>query len=480
VGHAQTKKICRIPSITYSQSPRVAASHHATNKAGRITDASRTHTTRKATTRSARPQRIPPPERKRRFVQEARTASALNHPNIITIYDIDQADGTDFIAMEFVPGKPLDRLVPRKGLRLNEALQYATQVADALAAHAAGIVHRDLKPGNVMVNESGGAKVLDFALAKLTEHGPAMEFPRTGPIAEAPKTDEGMIVGTVSYMSPEQTEGKKLDARTDIFSFGAVLYEMITGRRAFVGDSIISILSAILRDEPKPAAEIAHGLPRELDRIVTRCHAEAKYADSIFRDARGDRAGSIVALQRALEAMPTYAPAILSMDSVSYQAGSIAAGRELFQSLLLLPKNTPDIQIIDEAGTFLTRFGAYEDGMALYRKAVKRYPDVPALFQGLGYCASKAGLHAEAVSAGQRALELEPGNQKLVNDLGWALLQAGRLPQARDLLERAVSMDPSDEPAKGNLRLCRRHVARRKIDEDGNSPAARRAPRTVR
>src|SRR5439155_10486995 len=212
------------------------------------------------------------PERKRRFVQEARAASALNHPNIITIHDIDQADGADFIAMEFVPGKALDRLIPRKGLRLNEALQYAIQVADALAAaHAAGIVHRDVKPGNLMVNEHGCVKVLDFGLAKLIEQGGPSEFARTETIAEAPKTDQGMIVGTVSYMSPEQAEGKKLDARTDIFSFGAVLYEIITGRRAFVGDSMASILSAILRGEPKPASEIAQGLPREIDRILTRC-----------------------------------------------------------------------------------------------------------------------------------------------------------------------------------------------------------------
>lgn len=210
-------------------------------------------------------------------------------------------------------------------------------------------------------------------------------------------------------------------------------------------------------------------------------YAEAEYADSIFRDARGDREGSIVALKRALEAMPTYAPAILSMGSVLYQVGRIGEGRELFQSLLSLPKNTTDIcQIIDEAGTFLTRFGAYEDGMALYRTAVKRYPDVPALFQGLGYCATNAGLHEEAVSANQRALELEPENQKLVNDLGWTLLQAGRLPQARETLERAVSMDPSDELAKENLHFCRRQVARRKIGEDGNSQAARRTPHTFR
>ncbi|HEY7615766.1 MAG TPA: tetratricopeptide repeat protein, partial [Terriglobales bacterium] len=115
--------------------------------------------------------------------------------------------------------------------------------------------------------------------------------------------------------------------------------------------------------------------------------------------------------------------------------------------------------------------------MALYRAAVKRYPDVPVLFQGLGYCASKAGLREDAVSASQRALELEPGNQKLVNDLGWALLQAGCLPQARETLERAVLMDPSDELAKGNLRLCRRQVARTKNGEDRNLNAARRAPR---
>jgi len=213
------------------------------------------------------------PERKRRFIQEARNASALNHPNIITIYDIGQAGPQehplDFIAMEFVPGKALNQLIPRKGLRLAEVLQYAIQVADALAAaHAAGIVHRDLKPGNLMVSEPasgypGCVKVLDFGLAKL--------IARAGTMSGVIETDQGMIVGTVSYMSPEQAEGRKLDARTDIFSFGAVLYEMITGRRAFGGESVASILSAILRDRPAPAAEIRSGVPRDLDNIVTRC-----------------------------------------------------------------------------------------------------------------------------------------------------------------------------------------------------------------
>jgi len=184
-----------------------------------------------------------------------------------------------------------------------------------------------------------------------------------------------------------------------------------------------------------------------------RFYLEAEYADSIFRDSLGDREGPISTLKRSLAAMPTYAPAVFSMGSVEYQLGRVAQGRELFQSLLSLPKNTTDIrQIIDEAGTFLTRIKAYEDGMAIYRAAVSRFPRDAALFQGLGYCASNAGLHEEAVTANQRALELEPDNQKLVNDLGWTLFQAGLVMQARETLERAVAMDPSDGLARENLR----------------------------
>jgi tetratricopeptide (TPR) repeat protein len=195
-----------------------------------------------------------------------------------------------------------------------------------------------------------------------------------------------------------------------------------------------------------------------------RFYAEAAYADSIFRQALGDGEGSIAALKRALEAMPTYAPAILSMGSVLYQTGKIAEGRELFQSLLSLPKKTPDIcEIIDEAGTFLTKLGAYDDAMALFRAAVKKYPDAALLFGGLGYCAGRAGLHDEAVSANRRALELEPENPTLVSDLGWSLLQAGRLPEALETLERAVSMNPNDELAKGNLRFCKEQIAGKEI-----------------
>ena len=225
------------------------------------------------------PERVADVDRRRRFVQEAKAASALNHPNIITIYDIDSANGIDFIAMEFVAGKTFDRLIPRHGLRLNEALKYSVQIADALAAaHKAGIVHRDLKPGNVMVTEQGLVKVLDFGLAKLTEPADPGEDQPTRTLK--PTTEEGAIVGTVSYMSPEQAEGKKVDARSDIFSFGALLYEMVTGRRAFQGDSPIATLSAILRDEPKAASQVVEGLPRDLERVIGRClrkHPERRF-----------------------------------------------------------------------------------------------------------------------------------------------------------------------------------------------------------
>jgi Tol biopolymer transport system component len=214
------------------------------------------------------------PERKRRFAQEAQAASALNHPNIITVHDIDTARGVDFIAMEFVAGKTLDHLVGRKGLGLGETLKYAVQIADALAtAHAAHLIHRDLKPANVMVTQQGLVKLLDFGLAKLTERVEGGEFAETLTVAAgaAPRTEEGTIVGTVAYMSPEQVEGKKLDASSDIFSFGALLYEMLTGQRAFQGDSRISTLTAILKEEPKPASEIIESLPRELEKLITRC-----------------------------------------------------------------------------------------------------------------------------------------------------------------------------------------------------------------
>jgi len=217
------------------------------------------------------------PERRRRFIQEAQAASALNHPNIITIHDIISEGDAEFMVMEFVQGKTLIDLIPKGGLRVPQVLKYAVQMTDALqTAHAAGIVHRDLKPGNVMVTETGLVKVLDFGLAKLTDSSPLSQTGNSGDdttrtIAEAPLTVEGSIIGTVSYMSPEQAQGKKVDARSDIFSFAVVLYEMVTGTRAFAGDSALSTLSAILRDETRPIPEIAPDTPPQLEHVIHHC-----------------------------------------------------------------------------------------------------------------------------------------------------------------------------------------------------------------
>jgi serine/threonine protein kinase len=223
------------------------------------------------------PHSLSDPEGRKRFVREAKAASALNHPNIITIYDINAAevDGqlVDYIAMEYVPGQTLRSLIKRKGLELQESLRYAVQMADALAvAHAAGIIHRDIKPANVMVTDLGLVKVLDFGLAKLAERADEHDIDATETIQlETDLTARGVVIGTAAYMSPEQARGQRIDARTDVFSFGAVLYEMVTGKRAFPGEDQISVLEAVLHKEVAPPSEVNPQLPSEVERVVIRC-----------------------------------------------------------------------------------------------------------------------------------------------------------------------------------------------------------------
>ena len=208
-------------------------------------------------------------DRLRRFEQEARAASALNHPNIITIYEIREAAGSHVIATEFVEGETLRHRLSRSALTLSETLNIAIQVADALsAAHKAGIIHRDIKPENIMLRPDGYVKVLDFGLAKLSEQAaPAVA-------AEAPtiqvRTGSGIVIGTAGYMSPEQARGLGVDHRSDIFSLGAVMYEMLTRRKPFEGDTPSDTLAAILKTEPPPLSRMAQGVPSELVRIVNK------------------------------------------------------------------------------------------------------------------------------------------------------------------------------------------------------------------
>jgi serine/threonine protein kinase/Flp pilus assembly protein TadD len=202
-----------------------------------------------------------------RFIQEAQAASALNHPNILTVYEIGEHDGTHYISTEFIDGKTLrDRM--RERLTFDEILSIAIQTAEALsAAHQAGIVHRDIKPENIMVRSDGYVKVLDFGLAKLTELNDSGNEEETRKLV---KTNPGVVMGTVTYMSPEQARGKPTDARSDVFSFGIVLYELLTGKVPFEGETITDTLSSIISSEPQSLASLAPHLPRELQRIVQK------------------------------------------------------------------------------------------------------------------------------------------------------------------------------------------------------------------
>jgi Tol biopolymer transport system component len=211
-----------------------------------------------------------------RFEREARAVAALNHPHICTLYDVGHQDGTHFLVMEYLDGETLAERLGRGALPLSQALKYAVEIAGGLdRAHRLGIVHRDLKPGNVMLTKSG-AKLLDFGLARLKPAGPAAAFAAaTGVPTELPElTARGTILGTLQYMAPEQLEGKEADARTDVFAFGAVLYEMVTGRKAFEGKTQVSVIGAILERDPAPVSTLQPASPPTLDAVIKRCLAK--------------------------------------------------------------------------------------------------------------------------------------------------------------------------------------------------------------
>ncbi|HXH85625.1 MAG TPA: serine/threonine-protein kinase, partial [Nitrospira sp.] len=222
------------------------------------------------------------PELRERFEREARTIASLNHPHICTLHDIGHQDGTNFLVMEHLEGETLAQRLLKGPLPLEQVLQYAIEIADALdKAHRKGITHRDLKPGNIMITKSG-TKLLDFGLAKLRQEA----SPAT-PLSQLPTADavtaQGTILGTLQYMAPEQLEGKEADARTDIFAFGVVVYEMATGKKAFEGKSQASVIGAIMNSAPTPISSLQPMTPPALDHIVKRCLA--KEADQRWQSA---------------------------------------------------------------------------------------------------------------------------------------------------------------------------------------------------
>ena len=212
------------------------------------------------------------PEARARFEREAQTIARLNNPHICVVYDVGRHEKTDFLVMELLDGETLARRLERGPLPLDQALRYAAEIADALdKAHRQGITHRDLKPGNIMLTRSG-LKLLDFGLAKLRQSQIVSSLSEAPTKVDA--TAEGTIVGSIHYMSPEQLEGAQTDSRTDIFAFGAVLHEMLTGRKAFDGKSAVSVMSAILKDTPAPVSQLQPVSPPAVDRLIARCLAK--------------------------------------------------------------------------------------------------------------------------------------------------------------------------------------------------------------
>ena len=320
-----------------------------------------------------------------RFAQEAQAICALQHPNICVVYDVGSQDGADFMVMEFVPGATLDKRIQAGGMPSNLALKYALQIAEALAhAHGAGIVHRDLKPSNIMVDGSGLVKVLDFGLAKLA--GPASAQSEAATVATMP----GMIVGTAAYMSPEQAEGKATDARSDVFSFGSVLYEMLTGKRAFEGQSNAALLAAVIRDDPKPVSAVRRDLPSEIRNIVARClrkNPDERYASGAevagsLRSAREvlfpESGSAITPARLAYEVRRTRVLVPLVILALAVAGGVFWLVQRSREARWAREVALPQIAALAESGSGWNQ-GKLPDAYALAVRADKAIPGDPAL-----------------------------------------------------------------------------------------------------
>ncbi|NHZ73506.1 MAG: protein kinase [Nitrospirae bacterium] len=392
------------------------------------------------------------PERLERFQREAKVVASLNHPNIVTIHSVEEADGLQFLTMELVEGDDLERLLPADGFSLAKIFDIAVPLADALAtAHEKGIVHRDLKPANVMLTKEGRVKVLDFGLAKLGLESP-VPFDDQGETAlapsSAPLTGDGTILGTAPYMSPEQLEGLPVDHRADIFSVGVLLYELATGRRPFEGASSIALASSILRDAPPPISEIKQDLPRHFGRIIETClekDPERRYQtakdlrnalQSLQRETESGLSSSIQSELTARPEPPAPAPSRRPLAAVGIAAAVAIALVAVFFLLrsqgFLGGSNAPPSQpeIGSEAQLLLEQSRTYsQDGATL--------PKLKLAEQTL-----------------RRALALEPENAFLQAEMAQLLAgmqeeypQEERREEALELADKALSANPALEKA---------------------------------
>jgi serine/threonine protein kinase/tetratricopeptide (TPR) repeat protein len=353
------------------------------------------------------PDKARDPECLARFQREARAVAALNHPHIVTIFSVEETDGIHFLTMELIEGQPLAHRIPQGGLPVDQLVEIAVAVADALAAaHEKGIVHRDLKPANVMVTHDGRAKVLDFGLAKETQ----VSNDTDTTLALAANTRAGVVMGTPSYMSPEQISGLSLDHRTDIFSLGVMLHEMATGQRPFQGASYAELASAILRDAPPLVTSVRSDLSGDLARIIRRClEKEPRHRVQTARDVCNEfRDLAVQALQKA----PTPAPSSSGVTAID--SGAVRALAGFWVAVLPFKYSGADAELIvlaeglsEEIVTGLSRFSYLR---VIARTSTSRYAhaegDVRVVGQELGARYVMQGSLRQAASTLRIAVQL--------------------------------------------------------------------------
>jgi serine/threonine protein kinase/tetratricopeptide (TPR) repeat protein len=332
---------------------------------------------RKVALKLLSPEVVADASRRKRFERESRALAALNHPNIVTIHSIEEADGRPFLVMEWIEGRTLEGLIPHEGLPLERCLELAIPMVEAVAqAHRSGIVHRDLKPANVMVRDDGVVKVVDFGISKMEE---ATSVDGFHPHSTELRTSEGIAIGTLPYMSPQQLQGAPVDARSDIFSLGVVLYEMATGRRPFPGANSATLISAILRDPPLPFSRVSKApLPRKLESLVMRCLAKdpsqrfqsaGELLDAL-KDLRRDLTSGVLSLPSDLTplslppALPEPAgPAVsaaTALPTIASAATPFPSGQSSARRRLLLPAAGAALAVLLIAGWYLYSRGEAE------------------------------------------------------------------------------------------------------------------------
>jgi tRNA A-37 threonylcarbamoyl transferase component Bud32/Tfp pilus assembly protein PilF len=394
-------------------------------------------------------------DRKRRFLLEARAASALMHPNIVVLHDISSDDRLDFLVMEYVNGKTLKERVRTGALPAAEVVRFGVQIASALAsAHAAGIVHRDIKPANIIVTPESQIKVLDFGLAKLAEPLGIGREDDTRTIASV--TEPGMVMGTVAYMSPEQTRGEPLDARSDIFSLGCVLYEAATGKLPFQGPSTLAVMHEIATARPAMPSESNHALPPEFDRVIEKSLAKEK-------GARYGSASEMMEALQALESRPSQAmpprPSKAKRALVAGVCVVLAASAAAVYWWGTPKRHTPDpqaYQLYLQGRRDLQEFTehGFKQSVVDFKNAIQRDPDYAAAYAGLAdaysYQASFELARPKDVlplaeSNAARAIEKDPETAEAYTALGIvALVYYWDLPLAQQRFQRAIKLNPRD------------------------------------